>query len=235
MAEEEQAKVRKTEVKDPVTKATKQKSISNDLEENVDDADMGVSHSINPQLNEVLTLTTGSFRESRRIRGGAKNQEVPFQDALPLDDVEEILSATTGKPNWVTVEEYTPMMFDDEPHDTLAPTYHTQSISTSSGTTVTYSTKKRAPKRKPVLTQPSSSTTANVSKNEVTRFSRVDTLPTELMMAEPPTPLVEDVGPVSMDTDGSSEELVENRPNSKKIKQSHRMKGTVHLPVNCST
>ncbi|KAK3530579.1 hypothetical protein QTP86_027857 [Hemibagrus guttatus] len=230
MTEEERVKVEKTEVKDPVTKIPKQKSISYDLEENIDRVDMGVSHSINPQLNEVLTVNTGSFRENRRIRGGAKNQKVPFPDALPLDDVEEILSAPTEKPNWVTVEAYAPMMFDDEPHDTLAPTYPTHSISTSSGTTVTQSTKKRVPKRKPVLTQSSSTTTANVSKNEVTHFSQVDTRTTEPMMAEPPTLLVEDVGPVSMDTDSASEELAENRPNSKKIKQSHRIKGK-SLPV----
>lgn len=232
MSEKEQVKIEKAEAKDAVTKIPKQKTISNDLEENVKDdvEDIRVSHKINPQMNEVLTATTGPFRESRRIRGGAKNQKVPFLGAVPLDDVERV-SAPTGKPNWETVNKYTPM-YDDEPHDSLAPTYTTVSIFTSSGTTK--STKKRVAKRKPVLTQ-SSTTTVNGTKNEVPHFSQVATQnpdhPSEPMKAEPPTPLLEDVGPVSVETDDASEELAENRPNSKKIQQSLRIKGTVHVLV----
>ncbi|GAA6091944.1 uncharacterized protein zgc:66455 isoform X1 [Tachysurus ichikawai] len=231
VSEKEQVKIEKAEAKDAVTKIPKQKTISNDLEENVKDdvEDIRVSHKINPQMNEVLTATTGPFRESRRIRGGAKNQKVPFLGAVPLDDVERV-SAPTGKPNWETVNKYTPM-YDDEPHDSLAPTYTTVSIFTSSGTTK--STKKRVAKRKPVLTQ-SSTTTVNGTKNEVPHFSQVATQnpdhPSEPMKAEPPTPLLEDVGPVSVETDDASEELAENRPNSKKIQQSLRIKEK-SLPV----
>ncbi|MCI4393916.1 hypothetical protein PGIGA_G00162920 [Pangasianodon gigas] len=254
VSEEEQVKVEETEAKDAVTKIPRQKSFSDELEENVDDAHVehiGVSHGISPQLNEFLTPTTGSFREIRKIRGGAKNQEVPFHGALPQDDVDEVdelVSVPTGIPNWITVEKYTPMLFDNGPHGphTLAPTYTTHSFSTSTGTTLTRYTKKRAPKRKPVLAQ-SSTTTATVNKNEVTHFSQMASQtpddPTEAKIVEPSTPLVEDVGAVSMEmlkTNGAatlqaaSEEhvggLVETRPNSKKIKQSHGIKGK-SLPV----
>ncbi|MCJ8748123.1 hypothetical protein PDJAM_G00161410 [Pangasius djambal] len=248
VSEEEQVKVEETEATDAVTKIPGQKSFSNELEENVDDAHVehiGVSHSISPQLNEILTVTTGSFGEIRKIRGGAKNQEVPFQD--DLDEAEELVSVPTGIPNWITVGKYTPMLFDNGPHGphTLAPTYTTHS-STSTGTTLTRYTKKRAPKRKPVFAQ-SSTTTATVNKNEFTHFSKMASQtpedPTEAKIAEPPTPLVEGVGVVSMEmlkTDGAatlqaaSKEhvrgLVEDRPNSKKIKQSHGIKGK-SLPV----
>lgn len=237
------------EAKDAVTKIPTQQSLLNELDENVDDAHehMGVSHSINPQLNEVLTDTTGSFREIRKVRGGAKNQEVPFHGAVPQDDdidvIDELVSVPTGVPNWITVEKHTVMLSDDGPHGphTLAPTYTTHSISTSTGTTLRQSTKKRAPKRKPVVAQ-SSTKTATVNKRKVAHFSQVATRtpddPAEAKMAEFSTPLVEGVGAVSMEmlkTDGAASEdhvggdLSDNRPDSKKIKQSHGIKGTVCL------
>lgn len=186
-----------------------------------------VNHSINPQLNNVLPVTTGSFRESRKSRGGAKNQEVPVHGALLLDELEELFLASTGIPEWVTAEEYTPMLFDDESHSTLTPTYTTHSISTSSGTTQIQSTKKRSPKKKQTST-----TTASLNENKVTHrvATRSPDHPTEPIMADPPTPLVEDVGPVSVETDGAliPEEHAENRPNSKKNKQSSRSQGIVH-------
>lgn len=187
---------------------------------------MGVSHSINPQINDVLAATAGTFRESRKIRGEAKHRKVAVHGALPQADpeeVEELVSAPTEIPNWMTLEKYAPVLFDDGPHGahTLAPTYTTHSFSTSTGTTPTQSTKKRSPKRKPILTQPSTTTSTS---DEPTKA----------------TPLVENFAGVSMEilkTDGAtlfqaaSEEhvggLVEKKPNLKKIKQSQGLEGTV--------
>lgn len=232
------------EADDAVTKFPIKTSFSNELEGNGEDVHvehMGVSHSINPQLNEIPTVTTGSFREIRKIRGGAKNQEEPFPGALPQDDVDdeetdELVSVPTEIPSWISVEKYTPM-FDDGPH-TLAPTHTTHSTSTSTVTTRTQSTKKRALKRK------QSTATAAVKKNELTHFTQVSTQtpdePAEAKMAEPSAPLVEDVGAVSMEMlkiDGaltlpaaSGEHvggLAENRTNS--TKRTHGIKGTVRL------
>ncbi|XP_017313604.1 uncharacterized protein zgc:66455 isoform X2 [Ictalurus punctatus] len=227
------------EADDAVTKFPIKTSFSNELEGNGEDVHVehtGVSHSINPQLNEIPTVTTGSFREIRKIRGGAKNQEEPFPGALPQDDVDdeetdELVSVPTEIPSWISVEKYTPM-FDDGPH-TLAPTHTTHSTSTSTVTTRTQSTKKRALKRK------QSTATAAVKKNELTHFTQVSTQtpdePAEAKMAEPSAPLVEDVGAVSMEMlkiDGaltlpaaSGEHvggLVENRTNG--TKRTHGIK-----------
>lgn len=205
------------EARDAVTEISRQKNVLNEMEEKVDKTHVkhaGVRDVIDRQLNEVLAATTGSFREIRKIRGEAKNQEAPFHGDSRQEDVAEWVSLPTGIPNWTTVEKYT-TMFDDGPH-TLVPAYTIHSIRT----TLKQSTKKRAPKRK---TQLSATTTTTAGPTKA-------------------TPLVEDIGAVSVEmlkNDGvptfppASEKLldslVESKPNSEKMKQSHEIKGTVCL------
>lgn len=216
------------DTKDAVTKIPEQKSFSNELEEHVDDAhveSVGVSHSFKTEPNNDLAATTGSFRESRKIRGEAKNCGVPSHGALPQNGVNEVDELVPGPTNWVPVEEYAPMLSDGGPHGsyTPTPTPTTHSISTSTGTTLKRPTKKRAPKRKPILAQPPTTTATSADISEAMS-------------------LVEDVGAGSMEilkTDAAttsraaSEEhvggLVEKKPNSKKIKQSYGIKGTACL------
>lgn len=219
----EEVKIDAKEGKYTVTKTPRQKSFSNELEDNVDDAHaehVGVGMS-DVHLNNALTNTTGAFRESRKIRGEAKKHDVLSRGALSQnddydDDVDEI-------PNWVPFKESTPVFVDgsDGPY-TMTPPYTTHSTSTSTATTLKQSTRKRAPKRKPVHIPPST----------MTNKSSAD--PTEATL------LVDNVGAVSMEmlkTDGVTtlqdafEEqvgsLVEKNPKSKK--QSYRIKGTVCL------
>lgn len=228
----EEVKLEEKEAKDAVTKIPRPKIFSNELEENVDDAHaehVGVSHSSDIQPNNVLTDTTGPFRESRKIRGEAKKHDVSFHGASSQnddydDDIDEMGSVPTEIPNWVPYEENTPMFVDGSPGPyTLTPTYTTHSTSTSTATPLKQSTKKRVTKRKPVHTQ--SYTTTNKSSPD----------PTEA------TSLVED-GAVSMEmlkTDGVTSlqdafeehvgELVEKNPNSKKAKQSYEIKGMIRM------
>lgn len=206
------------EARDAVTETSRQKNVLNEMDDKGDKIHVkhaGVGDGIDRQLNEVLAATTGSLREIRKIRGEAKNQEAPFHGDPRQVDVDEWVSVPTGIPNWTTVEKYT-TMFDDGPH-TLLPAYTIH----STRTTLKQSIKKKAPKRKPVLAQPSATTTTTAGPTKA-------------------TPLVEDIGAVSVEMlkdDGvptfppASEKLldslVESRPNSEKMKQSDEITGTV--------
>lgn len=223
VSEEEQVEM---DAGDAVTKIPRQKPFSNELEEKAHTEHVEVSRSINPQLNEVLTSTTGYFREIRKVRGEAKNQEPPFHGVVPKDnddEVEELVSVPTAIPNWITVEKYTPMLFDDGPHGphSLAPTYTTHSISTPTGNMLKQSTKKRAPKRKPVLAQSPTTTTTSADPTAATPLVE-DAVSMEMLKPEGATTL-----------QAASEEhvggVVENKPNSKKIMQSHGIEGAVCL------
>ncbi|TSK18030.1 hypothetical protein Baya_1410 [Bagarius yarrelli] len=229
LSKEQHIKIEETKGKDAATKMPLQKSLSNNPVENIVDAH--VRHVEGSQRtskgNEVLAVTAGSFKESRRIRGNAN--QVPFDAALPLDDVEELILVSTEKPNWVTTPKYTSMIADHKPHgpETLALSHPTHSIFTSTGTTLTRSTKKKSPKRKTVFTL-STTTMANVNKNELTHISQVTTQQpdhsTEAMAVELP---VKDVAPVSLKTDGvqlDSVEFTKNRSNSKKVEQPPKIK-----------
>lgn len=232
-SKEEQVEI---EAKDAVTKIPTQQSFSNERDEAHEH--MGVNNSLNPEVNEVLTDATGSFREIRKVRGGTKNQEVPFHGALFQDEeedvVDELVSVPTGIPNWITVDKDTLMSDDDGPHGpyTVAPTYTTRSISTATGTAVKESSKKRATKRKPVLTELFTKTTT-VNKNASQVATRTPDDPAEAKMVDFSTSLVDDA--VSMEglkTDGAASEshgggLSENGPDSKKMEQYNGIKGTV--------
>ncbi|KAF5894807.1 ELMO domain-containing protein 2, partial [Clarias magur] len=198
MSEKEPVPLKETEDKDAVTETPIHENISNDLDKNAEDVHteyVEANHSIIPQVNEILAVDAGSFRESRKIRGQeAKNQDVPFHGELAQEeeDDEELVSLPTGIPNWITMEQYTPVWFDgpDSPHNP-APTYTAHTILTSAGTALTQSTKKRVRKRKPGLGQ-SFPTKATMKKNEVAHFSQVASSsedPTESTMTEPTVPM----------------------------------------------
>ncbi|KAI5625923.1 hypothetical protein C0J50_14477 [Silurus asotus] len=202
-------KNKETEDKDSATKIPKEKSFSNELEENVGVYTKHVEVSdISPPLNEILTVTTGSFKEIRKIRGETKDQE-PFHSTLLQDDEDEVenqlVSVPTGIPNWITVKQ----LFDHEPQAST-----TQSTSTS---TTKQSTRTRAPKRK------LSTTMASMNKTDVINFSHLAT-PDVPKVTKTPTPSIEDIRAVSkemLDYEEHAGGLAKNKTNSKKIKQSH--------------